>query len=69
MRVPTLNLYRTANVLVQQYGPEDALLIAAKRVDALLELGDVEGQRVWKGVLWAVEELVRVERKAGEGVN
>ena len=69
MRVPTLNLYRTANVLVQQYGPEDALLIAAKRVDALLELGDVEGQRVWKGVQRAVEELTRVERKAGEGVN
>jgi hypothetical protein len=27
----------TANVLVQQYGHEDALLMAAKRCDALLE--------------------------------
>ena len=44
-----------ANTLIQQYGPEDALLMAAKRTDALLEL---EGQRVWKGVLRAVEELV-----------
>jgi len=34
----------TANTLVQQYGAEDALLMAAKRADALLELGDVEGQ-------------------------
>jgi hypothetical protein len=45
--------YRTANVLVQQYGTEDALVMAAKRADALLELGDVDGQRVWKGgVAW-----------------
>jgi hypothetical protein len=26
-----LNLYRTANLLVQQHGPDDALLMAAKR--------------------------------------
>jgi hypothetical protein len=64
----TLDLYRTANVLVQQYGP-DTLLMAAKRAVALLELGDAEGQRVWKGVLRAVEGLVRVERKAGERAN
>jgi hypothetical protein len=65
----TLDIFRTANILVQQYGPEEALLMAAKRCDALLELGDVDGQRVLKGVLRAVEDLVRVERKAGERVN
>jgi hypothetical protein len=43
--------------------------VVAKRTDALLELGDVDGQRVWKGVLRAVEELVRVQRKVGEGMN
>jgi hypothetical protein len=64
-----LDLYRTASLLIQQYGPVDALLMAAKRTDALLELGDVEGQRIWKGVLRAAEELVRVERKVGERVN
>jgi hypothetical protein len=32
------------------YGPENALLMTAKRADALLELGDVEVQRVWKGI-------------------
>jgi hypothetical protein len=31
-----LDLYRTANAHVQQYGTEDALLVAAKRCDALL---------------------------------
>jgi hypothetical protein len=53
VRVPTLNLNNSANVLVQQYGPEDALLMAAKRADALLELGDVDGHRVPKGFGWA----------------
>jgi hypothetical protein len=46
-----LDLYRTANVLIQQYGPEDTLRMATKCSDALLELGDVEGQRVRNGVL------------------
>jgi hypothetical protein len=32
-------------------------------------LGDVEGQRVWKGVLRAVEELVRAKPNDGEKVN
>jgi hypothetical protein len=50
-----LDLYRSANVLIQRYGTEDALLMAAKRADALLELGDMEGQKVWKGVLRAVK--------------
>jgi hypothetical protein len=36
VRVPTLNLNNSANILVQQYGPEDALLMAAKRVDPYL---------------------------------
>jgi hypothetical protein len=43
--------------------------MAAKRADALLELGDIDGQRVWKGVLRAVQELIRAERRPGENVN
>jgi hypothetical protein len=35
----------------------------------LLDLGDVEGQRVWKGILRAVEELATTEPRAGERVN
>jgi hypothetical protein len=67
--VTDLDLYRTANILIQQYGVDNARPMAAKRRDALLELGDVDGQRVWKGVLRAVEELARAERKADERVN
>jgi hypothetical protein len=58
-----LDIYRAANILVNEYGPEQAPLMAAKRADALLELGDVDGQRVWKCVLRAVLELLRRERR------
>jgi hypothetical protein len=43
--------------------------MATKRVDALLELGDVGGRMVWKGVLRAVDGLVRGKPTVGEGVN
>jgi hypothetical protein len=38
-----LDIYRAAQVLVKEYGPEQAPLMAAKRADALLDLGDVDG--------------------------
>jgi hypothetical protein len=40
-----------------------------KEYDALLANGDVDGERVWKGILRAVRELRRTERKDGERVN
>jgi hypothetical protein len=63
----SLDFYRSANVVVQEHSPEDALLFAAKRADVLLELGDIEGQRVWNGVLRAVEKLVRWSGRWGRG--
>ena len=64
-----LDIYRTAKVLIEQYGGADAVLMAAKRADALLGLGDIDGQIVWKRVLQAVQELTRTERKPSEPVN
>ena len=63
-----LDIWRAANVLVKEYGDEAALM-AARRCDALLANGDVDGERVWKSILRAVEELRRTERKDGEPVN
>ena len=37
--------------------------------DALLEGGDLDGYGVWKGILRAVEELLREEPTEGEPVN
>ena len=43
--------------------------MAARRADALLDLGDGDGQRVWKAVLRAVQELVGRDRKSNELLN
>ncbi len=48
---------------------EDAPIQAAMRADAMLEKGDVDGYAVWKRVLKAVDELLRVELTEGERVN
>jgi len=44
---------------VDQHGAE-APIHAAMRADALLARGDVDGQAVWKRILHAVEEILRL---------
>ncbi len=58
--IPDLDIYRSANLLVQQHG-EDAPIEAAVRADAMLEAGDLDGHAVWKRVLRAVGELQGVK--------
>jgi hypothetical protein len=64
-----LDIYRAANILVKEYGADLAPFIARKRADAMLELGDLDGQRTWKAVLRAVHELTRTDRGPGERLN
>ena len=66
--ISDLDIWRSANVLVKEYGDE-APLIAARRCDALLTTADLDGLRLWKGILRAVEELRRTQPKSGERVN
>ena len=63
-----LDIYRSANLLVKHHG-QDALIHAAMCADAMLDKGDLDGCAVWKRILGAVEELVRVELTEGERVN
>ena len=63
--VGDLDVYRSAAVLVREHG-RDAALEAARRADAALERGDVEGLAVWKRIVGAVEEIERQERRPGE---
>ena len=49
--IPDVDIYRSAAVLIRQHG-EGAALEAARRADAMLERGDLEGQAVWKRILW-----------------
>ena len=62
--IPDLDIYRSANLLVQQHG-EDAPIHAATRADAMLEAGDLGGLAVWKRILRAEEELQKVEPAPG----
>ncbi len=54
-----LGLFVLANLLVKQHG-EDAPIEAAMRADATLEEGDLDGYAVWRRILRAVGELLRV---------
>ncbi len=66
--IPDLDIYRSANILVKQHGP-DAPIEAAMRADAMLDKDDLDGYAVWKRVLKAVEVLQRVGPVEGERVN
>ena len=46
-----LDIYRTANTLIEQHGDLGAEMHAAMRADELLEAGDMDGRRVWLRVL------------------
>ncbi len=61
MMTSDLDIYRSANELIEQHG-EDAPLHAAMRADELMEAGDMEGRAVWLRIVKAVEELLSEER-------
>ena len=56
--VDDLNIYRSAKLLIDLYGP-DAILEAALQADELLDAGDLDGQRVWLRIRVAVVELLK----------
>ncbi len=58
--IPDLDIYRTANLLIQQHG-EDAPIHAAMQADALLDAGDLDEYEVWKRIVQAATELVANE--------
>jgi hypothetical protein len=60
-----LDIYRSAQVLIREHA-EDAAIEVAMRADAMLDRGDMEGCRVWKRILRAVEELQRESPRGGE---
>ena len=54
------DVWQAAKLLLDQHGDE-APVHAAMRADEMLDLGDLEGQAVWKAILKAVIELVSKE--------
>lgn len=51
-----LDIYRTANLMIQQHG-EEATIHAALKADEMLAQGNLDGKAVWLGVIKAIEEL------------
>jgi hypothetical protein len=53
--ISDLDIWRTANLLIRQYGA-DAEIEAARRADQMLDRGDRDGQLVWMRIRRAIAE-------------
>ena len=60
--IPDLDIYRSANLLVQQHG-QDAPIEAAMRA------GDLDGYAVWKRILRAVKEMGNTTPSTDQTMN
>ena len=54
--VPELDIWRAANLLIRQHGP-DAEIEAARKADLMLDRGDRDGELVWLRIKRAIVEL------------
>ncbi len=55
-----LDIYRAAKLLIDQHG-QNAAFRAARRADALLKAGDLDGAAIWRRVVKAIHELTGTE--------
>ena len=51
-----LDIYRAANLVIKHHGA-DAIIEAARMVDRMLDLGDLDGRDVWRRIRRAIELL------------
>jgi hypothetical protein len=63
--MPQVDIWRAANVLVKLHG-DDAAILAAQRADVLLSQNDLEGQRSFKRIVKAINEIQRTIPTHGE---
>lgn len=54
--IPDIDIWRAATLLIKQHG-QDAEIVAARRVDELLEQEDLDGRAVWLRIRRAIVEL------------
>jgi hypothetical protein len=54
--VEDTDIYRSANLLIKEYG-EEAAIYAAMQVDACVESGDLDGKAIWLRVIESIKEL------------
>lgn len=63
-----LDIWRSANILLKRCSGE-AVFIASKRADWLLDQGDVQGCSIWGRITNAVAELEGKAPGRGEAVH
>jgi hypothetical protein len=61
-------IYAVANTYICEHG-EDAVIQAAMRADALLEAGDLDGQKVWLRVIEAIKALLSASASPGSALH
>ena len=66
--IPDIDIWRAAILLLKRHRT-DAAIVAAQRADECLAAGDTDGQRIWKGIVDAILELLRHRLDEGERVN
>ena len=66
--IPDLDIWRSAKLLIDQYG-NIAATEAAMRADEFLDQGNMDGKRVWMRIMQAVEELRRDRPGDGEATH
>jgi hypothetical protein len=57
--IPDRDIWRAANLLIREH-EADAEIVAARRVDEMLQRGDRDGQLVWLRIRQAIVELQAV---------
>ena len=68
MTITNLDIWRSASVLLNQYG-EGASLHAANKCDEMLDAGNMDGRALWGRIYEAVLELGREAPGEGERVQ
>ena len=65
--IDDIDVWRAAQLLIKQH--DDPEMVAAARIDQMIEAGDPAGEATWKLILKAVRELTRGKPREGERLN
>jgi hypothetical protein len=64
--VPQVDILHCANMLLKNYGLDDAVYRAASRAEAFNNQGDLDRQLVWKQITKAIKEMASTERQLSD---